>query len=87
MSQSVELYALYSQHGIRGDIQITHLSKEEIDEHNATAIITINLKTEMETEPGQYSWTLYDLPVEYTQPTACDKGYLGDKYLCYLCAI
>lgn len=80
ISNNVELFAFYSQHGIRGDIQITHLSKDEAELYNATATITVNLQTHMEIEPGQYNWVLYDLPVEYTQPTACDKGYLGDKY-------
>ena len=35
----------------------------------------------MDVEPGSYTWAIYDLPVEYTQAIACDKGYLGEKYV------
>lgn len=78
---NVDLFSFYSQHGIKGDIQITYLSNEEAAQYNATATIRVNLQSHMDVEPGLYNWALYDLPVEYTQPTACDKGYLGDKYV------
>lgn len=76
---SVELHAFYSQHGIKGEVIITHHGDEEVEERNHTITIKVNLRSDSGVEPGSYNWAIHDLPVEYTQPTSCDKGYLGEK--------
>jgi hypothetical protein len=50
---------------------------ENLNDMKGTFIF--ELDSHMDVEPASYSWSLYDLPVEYTQPIACDKGYLGEK--------
>lgn len=66
---------------MKGDVQITHFLEpaSEDEERNYTATIQINLRSDNGVEPGLYNWAVHDLPVEYTQSAACDKGYIGEK--------
>lgn len=77
-----DLYAFYSQHGIRGTVKIMYSLQENGPEivNNTKGTINFELDSHMDVEPASYTWALFDLPVEYTQPIACDKGYLGEKY-------
>merc|ERR1712071_663631 len=71
-----DLNAYFSQNGIKGDVRF-------IDDRNTDSSLTIrvDLKTLMDAETGLYNWAVYDLPVEYTKPIACDQQYLGEKIL------
>ncbi len=75
------MYAFFSQHGVKGFIQITHHFQEigPENENSTKGTIKFDLDTHMDVEPASYNWAVYDLPVEYTQPIGCDKGYLGEK--------
>lgn len=81
ISKTPDLYAFYSQHGIKGTIRITYSLQDSDTENvnNTKGTINFELDSHMDVEPASYTWALFDLPVEYTQPVACDKGYLGEK--------
>lgn len=74
-----DLFAHYSQNGIRGDVQF--ISNNEGARFNSSFTIRVDLRTLMDTEQGLYNWAMYDLPVEYTKPIMCDPNYLGEKIL------
>lgn len=80
-TRTSDLYAYFSQHGIKGSVKIMHNVKETDPENlnNTKGTFIFEMDSHMDVEPASYSWSLYDLPVEYTQPVACDKGYLGEK--------
>ena len=80
-TKTSDLYAYFSQHGIKGTVKIMHNVKEKDPENlnNTKGTFMFELDSHLDVEPASYSWSLYDLPVEYTQPVACDKGYLGEK--------
>ncbi|XP_046653346.1 uncharacterized protein LOC124344000 [Daphnia pulicaria] len=82
-TRTSDLYAYFSQHGIKGSVKIMHNVKETDPENlnNTKGTFIFEMDSHMDVEPASYSWSLYDLPVEYTQPVACDKGYLGEKIL------
>lgn len=73
-----DLFAHFSQNGIRGDVQF--ISNNEGGQISPSFTIKVNLRTLMDTEQGIYNWAVYDLPVEYTKPIKCDPNYLGEKY-------
>ena len=86
-----ELQAEISQYGIKGSVIFHYEQAEKVETEseflngNGSSslglFIQLNLQTLMDVEPSSYNWAVYDLPVEYTQPIACEKAYLGEKYL------
>ena len=74
--RTTDLVAFFSQHGIKGSIEITHIHESD---NSTKGTITFDLDTLMDVEQASYNWAVYELPVEYTQAIGCDKGYLGDK--------
>jgi hypothetical protein len=84
VTKAADLRASISQHGIRGDVefQYNNLVLEvngSLPEEQLELSIKVNLQTFMDVDPGSYNWAVYELPVEYTKPIACDKGYVGER--------
>jgi len=65
------LTASLSQHGVHGDITFK-------DAENGTVEVTAMLRVGEGSE-GEYTWGIYEFPIDYTEEDFCHSRYLGRK--------
>ena len=73
-TQAMQLVAHLSQHGVKGHVTFAQLTR---DNPNITHV-DFNLNV-AEDQAGEYSWGIYEFPIDYSVPDYCHSRMLGRR--------
>jgi len=67
----LELVASFSQRGVKGDVRFLQLETGKVG-------VKVDLEV-AEESGGDYSWGIYEFPIDYTEEDYCHSRYLGNR--------